>query len=295
MLRLLTVAALMIAAAARAEPFANGIPRAENVLQTREGRIFISSRQGLHELVPREGAWERWDFPMPGDCRVLGLAEQADMLYAAAQCPAGRRDGQGAFLYALNLTGDAAAFTEIAALPGVAQPNGLAAHGDGDLYLADSGSLTAQGALYRLRMTAGGLQQQVVQGTASTRPNGVRIDGNRIYLSINPPAYVGPSRLVRHELGENGLSDPVELLRSYAFIDDFALVEGGVLVTRLFAGRIDYITEDGQPRHSVSVLMPSSVALGRPPIEAGSLLVTALFPGSLMRLRPEWAPGLRPR
>lgn len=295
-----TVLALLVGLAlvgcAQHSPLVGGMLRAENIIQTSGGKVFVSADGGVYEVLNKSGAWGKKALKREaaGDgkrdnCFYLGMAEHAQTLYVAAQCPAGRRDGSAGVLLALDLARDAM-LKPVGPLCGIAQPNGMAVDSAGRLYIADHGAVFTQGALYRLTLQDGRIiNQEKVAGTESMRPNGVRIHGDKLYLSVTPPAYLGQSRLLRYDLADGRLSNETELYRSHAFIDDFALVEGGVVVTRLLAGRITHLNEEGTVLHQSWVAQPTSVAALRPPFSAGALLVSSRWHDGVHLLQPDWS------
>jgi sugar lactone lactonase YvrE len=299
MLKYATLAvSLALAGCAQLEPLVGGMQRAENVVQTTGGRVFVSSDGGLYELRLTNGKWDKAALAREGEadgarCFFLGMAEHRATLYVAAQCPSMQRDGSAGVLLKLDLA-HGAVLTEVGPMPDIAQPNGMAADDAGRLYLADHGATFAQGALYRVSLEDGRIGSlEKVAGTESTRPNGVRIAGGKLYLSVTPPAYLGQSRLLRYDLADGGLKNETELYRSRAFIDDFALVEGGLVVTRLLAGRVAHLSEDGTLLHQTCLAQPTSVAALHAPFPEGALLVTSRWHDGVHLLQPEW--DVRPR
>jgi len=178
----------------------------------------------------------------------------------------------------------------------VALPNGLAADSSGNLYLANSGMPFLPGAIHKITLGSAFAiaTQGVFHSFAAYKPNGLRYANGKLYVTVNPFSYVGLSQLLRYDLGANGLSNPTPIYSSLAFLDDFALVDSGAVVSEFLAGRIVHVNERGGELHQASFSQPTSVSLlTAPTYGVGNLLVTERSRGNVQRFINNW--GLRPR
>ncbi len=290
---LLALALSLAPGQVQAQVIATQIKSAENSLRTANQRLFISSAGALYELrqLPDNGGWQRNALqinPVDGrvpDCYFLGMAENAGMVYAV--CAENIYQPNGArYLYAFDSRANGTPQANaIATLPGVAFPNGLAADGKGSLYLADSGAVLLPGSLRKLVLQNDGrlVSLSTLHQFPLCKPNGVKLDGTRLYVSVNPVSYVGESQLLRYELSASGLLNKNVLATSWSVLDDFALVKGGLLLTDFLGGNIRWIAENGNELGRKSVSQPTSVSL-----LPGQLLVTERGNGDVRLLANDW-------
>lgn len=182
----------------------------------------------------------------------------------------------------------------------VTAPNGMAADNEGNLYVADTGGFFSfGGALVKIKLNpftaitpsntqntqvAHGvpkyiqatptvtLKQSTYQGFLFQRPNGVRFQGNRLYLSLIPAAFVvGRSRINSYRLAPLGLSDKREHASSYAFLDDFSFSSQGLVTTAFVGQRVALRDTTGTPIASEFVWLPTSIhRYPYPPTDAHS-------------------------
>ncbi|GAB3542342.1 hypothetical protein GCM10027343_14150 [Noviherbaspirillum agri] len=274
---------------------------AENTLQTSNQRLFASSDGAFYELVLGAGSWRRLTVPVlfkdgrTRRCYFLGITESAGMVYTActenALNPLAKK-----YLLALDMYQPAVRLQEVGELRDMALPNGLAADSSGNLYIADSGMPFLPGTIQKVTLAApfAIATQTVLHHFAAYKPNGLRYASGKLYVTVNPFSYVGMSQLLRYDLGTNGLSNPAPIYSSLAFLDDFALVDSGAVVSEFLAGRIVHVDERGSELHHAVFSQPTSVSLlTAATYGAGNLLVTERNRGSVHRFINNW--GLRPR
>lgn len=302
MLNVLALAGLLWSgAAAQAELVASGVDSAENTLQTSSQRMFASSNGAFYEVTKTAGGWAKAELSYKfkdghsGTCYFLGITEYAGMVYTlcteSAINPLAKKH-----LFGFGLNDIRAQLTELGELKGMALPNGLAADGSGNLYAADSGLPLLPGAIHKIALTGTYSMgpQSVFHRFLACKPNGMRFSNGKLYVSVNPFSYVGLSQLLRYDLGASGLSNKAVVYASWSFLDDFALVKGGMVAAEFFGGRIVHITEEGKLLHTASFAQPSSVSIATAPaFGPGSLFVTERGNGKIMHLDNGW--GLLPR
>lgn len=291
---------LMCASFAHAEPAATNVKHAENTIQTGNQRLFASSDGAVYELTLGSAGWSKTPVPARFKdgaahyCYFLGIAETAGMVYTMctedALNPLAKKH-----LFGLD-SALPAQLTEVGELKNMALPNGLAADGSGNLYAADSGWPLLPGTIQKITLAGpySIASQATFHNFVLCKPNGVRFANGKLYVSTNPFSYLGLSQLLRYDLGANGLSNKTQVYSSLAFLDDFALVDGGAVVAEFLGARIVHINENGGELHQASFSQPTSVTLlSAPQFGAGSLLVTERSNGDIQHFANSW--GLRPR
>lgn len=289
--RFMPLAALaLLLPALAATPVFDGVPNAENQLAAGNGRWFVSGDGAVYEgrydgrAYRKRALVARLRDGSPHACTFLGLAERRGRLFAV--CSDSTLDPFAAKrLFSLDLADPAAELREIARPAGIALPNDLAVDPDGHLLLADSGAPLLPGRLWRLTLDAAG----VVTGQAELhafplcKPNGLRVDGDRLYVSLNPLSYVGVSQLKRYRLTAGGLADGSTLYSSWGFIDDFALTTDGAVVAEFLAGRVSHVSEGGQVLRQAAFAQPTSVRVSAGgDFPAGAITVTERGNGRLL-------------
>lgn len=291
----------LLAASSHAELVATNITLAENTLQTSNQRLFASSDGGFYELTLTAGGWRTLAVPVnfrdgaAKPCYFLGIAESAGSVYTVctedAFNPLAKK-----YLLGLDMHQPAARLQEVGELRDTYLPNGLAADGSGNLYIADSGMPFLPGAIRKVTLASplAIATQTVLHRFAAYKPNGLRYANGKLYVTVNPFSYVGLSQLLRYDLGAGSLGNPTPIYSSLAFLDDFALVDGGAVVSEFLAGRIVHVSERGHELNYARFSQPTSVSLlTAPPYGTGNLLVTERSRGSVYRFINNW--GLRPR
>ncbi|MEY4560955.1 MAG: hypothetical protein RLZZ618_232 [Pseudomonadota bacterium] len=320
----LAMAGLVLAAAPASEALAavtigqqiTGMEKAENSIQTSSGRIFVSYDGGIFELTQSAGTWTKTPVTklMPsgssGHCYFLGMAEYANTLYTVCT-----EDNASAaarkHLMAMRLEVANDVLLQVIELTGVELPNGLASDGQGNLFFANTtlpdltkNPAVKPGTLHRIqltgRKTVAGPNTQVYPSIGTTptaalallNPNGVKFDSGKLYVTANPPALSGTSILARFPVSSAGtLGTPVTLYSSTTFLDDFALVKGGMLIIEWIGGSLKYINEAGGVlrTYSVPFSFPTSATMLKPGTSPGAaVLVTLQGSDRAVFLETDW-------
>ncbi|WP_136420121.1 hypothetical protein [Herbaspirillum sp. ST 5-3] len=300
--RFLGFASLLFASVlAHAELVATNVSNAENTLQTSNQRLFASSQGAFYEITLGSSGWSKTPLPVrfrdgsARSCYFLGITESAGMVYTACTedslNPLAKKH-----LFGLDIFQPAPQLTEVGELHGMALPNGLAADASGNLYAADSGWPLLPGTIQKITLASAYTiaSQTTFHRFIACKPNGLRYAGGKLYVTVNPFSYVGVSQLLRYDLGAGGLSNQASLYSSLAFLDDFALVNGGAVLAEFLGGRIVHINEQGNELHRAGFSQPTSVSLlTAPAFGSGSLLVTERGAGNVQHFANDW--GLQPR
>lgn len=286
---------------ARAEVIASGVSSAENTIQTSNQRLFASSDGAFYELTLDSLGWHKTPVDVafkdgkPRPCYYLGITESAGTVYTV--CTESNLDPLAKkHLFGLDPYQAAARLVEAGELSGVALPNGLAADRSGNLYLADSGLPLLPGAIHKITLSGAYAiaTQGVFHSFIACKPNGLKQDAGRLYVSVNPFSYLGLSQLLRYDIGATGLANKASIYDSWGFLDDFALVQGGVVVAEVLGGRISHVSEAGTVLHTAGFSQPTSATLlTAPAFGVGNLLVTERGNGTVNRFNSGW--GLAPR
>ncbi|MEW9897215.1 hypothetical protein ABWL39_01070 [Chitinivorax sp. PXF-14] len=293
--------AVLACSGVRAEVIASGMSAAENTFQTSNQRLFASSDGAFYEITRDGLGWHKMPvvaaFKDGGNrpCYYLGITESAGTLYTV--CTESNFDPLARkHLFGLDPYQAVPRLTEAGELGGVALPNGLAADRSGNLYLADSGLPLLPGVIHKITL-AGAYTiatQSVFHRFAACKPNGLKHDADRLYVSVNPFSYIGLSQLLRYDIGATGLANKASVYTSWAFLDDFALVRGGAVIAEFLGGRISHVSEAGAVLHTAAFSQPTSATLlTAPAFGAGSLLVTERGKGTINRFDSGWS--LAPR
>jgi len=291
-LALLGLLPLAAQATPAAVPLLDGVQSAENQLLTQSGRWFVSGENGVFEgrfdgrLYSKQRLTARLLNGQAHQCYFLGMTERQGRLYTVCTDnvlnPLATKR-----LFVLNLADPAGELNETFNPTDVALPNGMATLPDGSLLLADSGAPLLPGKLLRFTVNTHGAVdgQSVYYRYVLNKPNGLKVDGQRLYVSLNPLTYAGLSQLRRYTLGAAGPQDGVVLFSSWWFLDDFALSSDGVVVAEFLGNRVVHVSESGQLLREARVTQPTSVQLWRGVgVPAGDATVTERGSGRLLRV-----------
>lgn len=263
------------------------IPDAENLLFSDDGRLFVSGGQNVYEITKAaDGTFSATPL-YDGTCSFTGLAILDGWLYAN-----GCADHS---LLAAQLTA-APKLEKIYQYTGFCIPNGMTDGPDGKLYLVDEPLVGQAEACFVadpkiVRITLNGPtqvagQETWLQGspagllwlTAPLQddqmrfPNGLARDGDTFYATDGGTVF-------SVELQADGSAGPVmPLFWEPTAHDDLGLVDGGILVSDFFFGRVLLLSRDGallQETPQFTFTAASSVRLARPPMfEPTDILVT---------------------
>ncbi|WP_147694533.1 hypothetical protein [Vogesella mureinivorans] len=292
MKKILALLGLLPLAVQAAVPLFDGVQSAENQLLTQSGRWFVSGENGVFEgrfdgrVYSKQRLTARLLNGQAHQCYFLGMTERQGRLYTVCTDNA-LNPFATKRLFVLNLADPAGELNEMFNPTDVALPNGLVTLPDGSLLLADSGAPLLPGKLLRFTVNAHGAVdgQSVYYRYVLNKPNGLKVDGQRLYVSLNPLTYAGLSQLRRYTLGAAGPQDGTVLYSSWGFLDDFALSSDGVVVAEFLAGRISHVSESGQVLRQADVAQPTSALLWHGAgVPAGDVTVTERGSGRLVRL-----------
>jgi hypothetical protein len=249
------------------------IPSAENLLFSDDGRLFVSSGEGVLEVrQAADGSYSAHS--VSPDCgSALGLAIRHGVLYAVCS---------GQRLFAGRL--DAEPLLEpVFDFVGMCIPNGMTDGPDGNLYVADEplSVCVPDPKIVRLNVDPDDPlqilgQETWVQGSPLGQlhlgldnvlrfPNGLQRSGDRFYGTDGGSVYAVdwlPG-------GAAGAVTP--LFFDVGVHDDLGVVDGGLLVADFLMGRIKLLSREGELLQQTDPLLfsfPSSVRLGRPPMFA---------------------------
>jgi hypothetical protein len=106
-------------------------------------------------------------------------------------------------------------------------------------------------------------------------PNGLKRDGDNLYVSASPVLGIGKSRLLRYRLDKGHLQREAVLTSRWGFFDDlFLLDDGGLLQADYLRGRILRVQEpEGDTSLLLTLSKPTSILLLRLPGQS-ALLIT---------------------
>lgn len=248
----------------------DGIASAENQFTASNGRWFVTGDGGIYEgqydgrVYSKHLLTARLADGSAHSCYFLGMAERTGKLYTI--CTDSSLNPLAAkYLFSLDLADPAAELHEVYRPGGMSLPNGLAAAADGSLIAADAGLPLLPGKLVRFTFDAAG--QVAGQGDLHQfplcKPNGVRIDGDKLYVSLDPMTYVGLSQLKRYRLAGDTVRDDGTLYTAWTLFDDFALSTDGVVIAEFLGGKITHVSEGGTVLKTASYSQPTSVMLSK--------------------------------
>lgn len=286
---------------AAAQVVVAGLKAAENLIQTTNGRIFASGDGALLELKQENGTWRSTTLPArfadgkSATCYFLGISEIQGMVYSLCAenllNPLAKKH-----LFAFDSRTAMPQAKQVGELSGVDFPNGLSSDGNGALFAANSGLPLLAGKIHKISLNNPGStqvtirSQSVLHQFAACKPNGVHYANGRLYVSVNPFSYLGLSQLLRYDVSQNELSNKNSLYSSWNFLDDFALVQGGVLAAEFLGGKISHISETGTFLQSAAFAQPTSALVLK---NNAGMLVTERGNGRVLWMANTW--GLQAR
>lgn len=257
------------------------LPAAENLIFAPDGRLFVSSGQGVVEVTrDAAGAWQTARVSDPTCTGSLGLVVRGDVLYAV--CSGG--------IYAGRLAA-APLLVRIFDLVGMCLPNGMALGADGNLFVVDEplSFCVPEPKIVKLTVdpadplrivgqeiwAAGSAAGQMHLGVDNVMrfPNGLQSIGSSFYGTDGGSIY-------RVDLNPDGSAGEVErLFFEPTAHDDLGVADGKLVVTDFFGGRLLLLSLDGELLQETERGLwvgPSSARLGQPPMfEPGDIVVTA--------------------
>jgi hypothetical protein len=291
-------------AATSTELVALGLNAPENGIQTTNGRRFISSNGAFYELNHGRFGYSTTALPVQylnnssPSCYFLGITEMFGHIYTA--CTENNLDPYAKkHLLAMNIYGTM--LQEIARLDSMALPNGVTSDGNGNLYIVDNGIILLPGSVVNAKInqycplcSLNASSIKVIHNFQNCKPNGIKYGNGKLYISVDPLAYIGVSQLLRYDVTSSGLDNRVAIFSTWNFLDDFILVDGGIVLAEYLGTSIVHIDNDGDVLHRATFTTPSSITFLAPPYyNYGDLLVTEALTGNVYRLINDW--GLSPR
>ena len=259
-----------------------GIPDAENIHFTPEGRLFVTGGQNIYEIVASGEADYEAIALSEQVCNFTGMAQKQDILYGVCA------DG-GLFAGLIDST---VAMQVVYQMQGMCIANGTALGPDGHLYVVDEPldpSCDPQDPkIVRLTLDPGDplhvtSQETWLQGdpfgtqpfgvgNASRFPNGLAVRGNRFYSTDGGTVFYVDL------LADGSAGEPTAIFFEATAHDDLSLAGDTLLVTDFFGGRILQLSLEGellQQTDPGTFDSPSAVQLARPPLfRADDIVVT---------------------
>ncbi len=248
------------------------IPDAENILFSKEGRLFVSGGTNVFEISVGTAGFAATPL-YDGSANFTGLAIIGNTLYANSF------DGH---LYAASLTRT----PQLQPIHDLAlgAPNGLVDGPAGELYLVNgplAPSALPDPKIVRLRLDPSDPFHVIEQTDWFSQnllgPNGIQRRGNRLYVSNTGLGGLAEIRTV--EINPDGTPGGSQQLLSFIGLpDDFTLVGDQLLVANFLTGEIGYYSAEGELLASSGALSyssPSQVRVGQAPLfSATDVLVT---------------------
>ncbi len=307
---LVAAAALCLAAGCVEKEKIAKVGDAENILITQAGAVLVTGGKAVVGIVAGTSGLEATDSLINSSGSCTGMAQQGDNVFVVCSKPYLKwkgwtfKAGVDTRLFHAKDKADPRAMqfhlldhpeAGEGVLDTIVVPNGLAFAPDGDLLIANY-NLLGQGSVGKVGVTyAGdtatitGFNRDWLGADYGVRnPNGVRVTGNRLYLSDNnkvrklyfdggeiPHSVQLPSgEWVSNDAPANVVYDAGS---SLAIIDDILPYCDGVAITSYVSGQLIYVTANGEKYATWlgSFSFPSSLAIGRGPLfDDHTLLVT---------------------
>lgn len=260
---------------------------AENIRRTTDGRIFVSGRPAVYEIIlDAQGDYQKVAVTQPDGCSYYGgLAELQDWLFFVCNNSKSLSVKDFKFANAGRLMAyslrDAQVVT-VAQLTGFQLANGLdALPHENAILIADEDFLAHGGvSKFSLNFDSGipavtGFQPRWIgKEQAVYAANGVRVLNGDVYLTD-----IGFVKKVTLDAEGNPQRAQI-LYRSATVLDDLAPWCDGVLVADYLMGKLIYVPADGQPvqKSRGGLFSPSAVLPDASPLfDESVLLVTETF------------------
>lgn len=277
----------------------SGLKAPENGIQTSNGRRFVTSNGAVYELTYSGAAWSAkkvsatyLDGSAPS-CYFTGITEMFGNVYVACT-----EDNMSAsakkHLLAMNISAATPALAEIYRIDALAMPNGMTSDGNGTLYLNDMGATMKAGSLYRIKINSSSpttvAEMKSFYSFSGLKPNGLKYKNSKLYITVDPTAYLGTSQLQSYSVTASGLSGKTVIYSSSNFLDDFIVVGDGFVVAEYLGSKISHISASGATLQTASFSSPTSVTfLSGSNATSGDLMVTeASSSGNVYRLINNW-------
>jgi hypothetical protein len=254
----------------RTQLLVDGILAAENLLFSKDGRLFVSGDDGIAEIVrDASGVYGSQPLITGAPCAFGGMFEHLGVLYANCY------DFSDSKIYAASLGVGAPVFRAIYTLPGVALANGLSGDDAGNLYVA----ATFLGQILRLRISASDpfaiSAQDVWLGSPGLFVNGLKYHSGALY-------WTDFASIKTAEVRSDGRAGRVRSVFTdwtIAFYDDLFVDDTSIIAASYLAGGLRTFDlrgfTTGNTRAGVldgpSSVLPTN---GRLDLPSGALIVT---------------------
>ena len=277
------------------------IPIAENGMATADGRFFVAGGHGLYEITGGSAGF-RAEPLLSERCNLSGGVARGNLLYLA--CTGEGELSATASLIRVDPNGPTGLDVRRAEFPGTGNPillNGMDFGPDGSLYLSNTQALfTGDPAVYRVDILREApltievspfldvsILTEGVRGSGDVAPNGIRIEGDTMYLSRGFSLL----KLALRPDGSHGPPAVIYATDSLSVIDDFDIAEGRIFVAQM--GLLDLAL--GAPVDSMLLTLnlngrtlnrrrlsfrPSSTTV----VADDALMITAYFGGGVYRI-----------
>ncbi|MVF13030.1 hypothetical protein FT643_12875 [Ketobacter sp. MCCC 1A13808] len=247
---LMTASVLLIAACdSKTETVVSGIPDAENLFFTPDGRLFVSGGENVFEIFKNQhGRYDKLD-AFHESCLVEGLAQSGEYIYGVCsrtRIPelldsyliASKIEPFGAHQIDPDLPGlhPTMNLEIISPLSEITIPNGVAVDAAGDLYIADYGAPRV------FKVTFNGPLEVNSISTWKRAPgmlfNGLKWKDDDLYFTAQHRLTTGV--LGRIKQYSDGTPGDVEVLfeRKQAVLDDLLPYDGGFLIADYLKGSV---------------------------------------------------------
>lgn len=264
----------------KTETIVSGIPDAENLFFTPEGRLFVSGGKNVFEIIQKpDGSYDKLDM-FHDACIVEGIAQREN--YIVGVCS---RDNFSELLHSDLIAARIEPLDQsqidpefpnrhpsmemnvIHSLSSIIIPNGVAVDAYGDVYIADY----AAPKIHKVTLTDSTQVEDVSvwkEGVGAI-VNGLKWQGDQLYFTAQLSGLT-TAALGRVQQHSDGSAGDHEILyeRRFSVLDDLLLFDGGVLLTDYLKGSI-FHWKDGEivyETDQATFFAPTAIAEGVPPL-----------------------------
>lgn len=257
-----------------------GVPDAENLLFTEDGRLFVSGGKNVFEIVKKpDGSFIKLD-TFHGDCTVEGIIIRDNYLYGVCN-NLGSSDFLKSFLIGGEIVPMNSAITDsstdgvhptmtlssISPLADVQIANGMEVDNEGNLYFSDSGDSRILKIVLSDPTTVADLQ--VWAENFEYFANGIKWVGDRLYTTAMKSGTITAlfGYIERQPDGSGGNFTPIYERKS-TVLDDFLPTKDGFLLTDYLKGTLVYLQEGKVIAETPkdTFYSPTAVIIGQPPM-----------------------------
>lgn len=250
-----------------------GIPDAENVLFTTDGRLIVTGGLNIYQVKRNSNGSFSKTAIYPGTGNFCGVAQKGNYFYTVAQLSDGRN-----VLFDAKIPTDASKFPvlrEIYQFSGDFLNNGIEFDDSGNLYIADTiyAKITKVKITYNSQGNAS-VTSSIWMDSCSglSAPNGIVYRNNTLYFSESNMVKGVPIK----SDGSHGTIYTIYTAPVGVSFDDPCYYEDGLLVPDYNTGCVMYVSLDGSEQYVVmpagTFAGPSSVTHGN-----GSMFTTDQF------------------